>query len=226
MAWTIRRLLGNSKDEKLMQLFLSLTSTVLSGMESLKLLLEDYGRKDQRDISCFEIERLEQEGDALVAQIIKQVGEISITSWIGHEMVLRLVHLMDQVLDGSFGIVRTLKIYQLDEINNDMVLLGRVIAEDGVELNAMMQLFCQPRWQKHTEQIRLRIEKISRLEHQADELRAQGLQALWQSGKDDQPLTQRDMAMLKGSDEIVKALETITDDVHHVATTIHQNLTA
>lgn len=226
MAWTIRRLLGNSKDEKLMQLFLSLTKMVLSGLESLRLLLEDYGRKDQRDSSCFEIERLEQEGDVLVAQIIKQLSEISITSWISHEMVLRMVHLMDRVLDGSRGVVRTLKIYQLDEINNDMVLLGRVIAEDGEELSAMMQLFCQPRWQKHTAQIRLHIEKIGRLEQQADDLREQGLLTLWQSGNDEQPLTQRDMAMLKGSDEMVKVLETITDDVHHVAATIHQNLSA
>ncbi len=220
----LKKLFGNTKDLELMDLFLKLTEKVKESSDCLNNLLEKYGDQEKREEFCFRIENLEKDGDAIVEQIISKLNEISLTSWISHEMASRLVHSMDQVLDGSRGVVRIMKIYELKETNNPMLLLGQIIVKGSTELITMMSLFCQPGWQKHHKKIMQCIKTISKLEHQGDELRASGLHALWHSDDNGQPLTKRGMANLKGSDEILKALETITDDNNHLATTIYQTL--
>lgn len=220
----LKSLFSNSKDLELMKLFLSLAMAVKESLRYLYLLLKEYSNEDQRRESLFKIEQLEKDGDDIVRKINKKQAEISITSWVNHEVVSRLAHLMDQILNSSFGVVKILNIYKLQSITVEMISLGEIINSGAMELDAMMHLFCKPRWQKHTDTILDHIAKISRLEGSADTLRAVALGILWNSKNDNDPITHDDLRGLKGCDELIKALETITDNIHHFANNVHQNI--
>jgi uncharacterized protein Yka (UPF0111/DUF47 family) len=218
------KLFGNSKDQKLMELFLELTSKVRSSLSHLNQLLTKYQDEDQVKTCCFKIQSLENDGDELVKQILESLSEISITSWISHEMVLRLVHLLDEILDNSQSIVRLHENYRLTKISSDMLLLGEVIDNGGAELDSMMSLFCQPHFLKHQDKIIAHVKKIREYEHRGDILKSQGLRALLNVDNNDQPLTMHDIAEFRSSEKMLETLEVITDDIHHLSSTVHQCL--
>lgn len=218
----ITKLFGNTKDQKLMELLIALSAKVHSSLSCLDQLLANYDDTDQVKTCCFKIKNLENEGDELVRQIIELLSEISITTWISHEMVLRMVHVLDDILDNSQSIVRFLEYYRLSKVSNDMVLLGGILKEGGAEIVAMMGLFCQANWQKHTKLMLTHIRKIRDLEHQGDLLKSQGLHALLNLDNNDQPLTMRDLAEFRSSEKMLETLELMTDHIHLLSATVHQ----
>lgn len=220
----ITKLLGNSKDLQLMQLFLDLTAKSRSSVSYLETLLAQYDNEDQRQTCFYNIEKLENEGDEIVWRIVELISEISITSWVSHDMSLRLVHMLDEVLDNNQSVIRFMENYRISKVSNDMVSLGNVIDEGAGELEEMMKLFCQPGWPKNIKKILVHITKIRECEHQGDILKAQGLRSLLNSQQADKIATIRDIAEFRGSEKLLETLETITDNIHHLSTLVHQCL--
>jgi len=216
------KLLGNSKDLKLMELVSGLAEKGNSSLTCLEQLLTEYDNDDVVKTCCFRIQNLENEGDELVQQIIELLNEISITSWVSHEMVLRLIHVLDDILDNSQSIVRYLENYRLSKVTNEMVLLGKILREGGSELVAMMSLFCCANWQKNTSSILVHIRKIRDLEHQGDFLKAQGLHTLLNLDDGGRALTMRDLAEFRSSEKMLETLELMTDYLHLSSSVVHQ----
>lgn len=219
------KVFGNSKDLRLMELIMQLSQKVQASLLNLNNLLIHYGNEDELKTSCFNIHTLENEGDELVKQIAEQLSEISITSWINHEMVLRLIHILDDLLDNNQSAVRLTENYHLCKIPNEMLLLGNVLAEGSSEIYSMMSLFCRPHYQKNHKQIILHIRKIHELEHRGDVLKSQGLHSLLHFEDEEMPLTKRELAEFRSSEKMLEILEIITDDMHHLSTVIHQCIT-
>ena len=137
-------------------------------------------------------------------------------------MVLRLIHVLDDILDNSQSVIRLLDNYHMSGVSQEMVLLGGILKEGGEELNAMMDLFCRAQWQKHTRQILVHIRKIRDLEHQGDLLKSQGLHALLNLENNDRPITMRDLAEFRSSEKMLEILEQLTDHIHLSSAIVHQ----
>lgn len=218
------KLLGNSKDLQLMQMILELAVKVHSSMQHLNKLLANYDNADEVKANCFKIQNLENEGDELVKQIIELLSEISITSWVSQDMVLRLIHVLDDVLDNSQSLVRLQDNYHIAHASQDMLLLGGILEQGGAELETMMKLFCQPHWHKHSRQILSHIKRIRDLEHQGDILKAQGLHALLNIDDSGRAITMKDLAEFRSSEKMLETLELLTDHIHLASTIVHQCL--
>lgn len=220
----LTKLLGNSKDLQLMHAILDLATKVKTSMVSLNQLLMHYDNADEVKAHSFKIQNLENEGDELVKQIIELISEISITSWVSPDMVLRLIHVLDDVLDNSQSLVRLLDNYHISRVSQEMLLMGGILEQGGTELETLMSLFCQPHWHKHTRQIITHIKHIRDLEHQGDVMKAQGLHTLLNLDNSDKPITMKDLAEFRSSEKMLETLELLTDHIHLSSTIVHQCL--
>ncbi|MBR2686626.1 MAG: DUF47 domain-containing protein [Aquamicrobium sp.] len=204
LGW-FRRLLP--REDRFFDLFEQHSRTVVGGAEALQQLLS--GKDVER--WCREIVELENQADAITAEVLLAVRRSFITPFDRGD-IKDLIQSMDDAIDMMHKTVKTVKLFEKREFDPLMQEMGAVIVEAAKLVAEAIPLL--NKIGTHTTRLNAIAEQVMRVEGRADDLHEQGLKDLFRRhGKSDP------MAYMIGS-EIYGQLEKVVDRFEDVANEI------
>jgi predicted phosphate transport protein (TIGR00153 family) len=204
LGW-FRRLLP--REDRFFDLFEQHSRTVVGGAEALQQLLQ--GKDVER--WCKEIVELENQADAITAEVLLAVRRSFITPFDRGD-IKDLIQSMDDAIDMMHKTVKTVKLFEKREFDPLMQEMGVVIVEAARLVAEAIPLLNNIG--THATRLNAIAEQVMRVEGRADDLHEQGLKDLFRRhGKTDP------MAYMIGS-EIYGELEKVVDRFEDVANEI------
>ncbi len=204
LGW-FRRLLP--REDRFFDLFEQHSRTVVGGAEALQQLLQ--GKDVER--WCKEIVELENQADAITAEVLLAVRRSFITPFDRGD-IKDLIQSMDDAIDMMHKTVKTVKLFEKREFDPLMQEMGVVIVEAARLVAEAIPLLNNIG--THATRLNTIAEQVMRVEGRADDLHEQGLKDLFRRhGKTDP------MAYMIGS-EIYGELEKVVDRFEDVANEI------
>lgn len=152
----------------------------------------------------FKIHKIENEGDALVHDVIELLNRTFVTP-IDHDDLSRLTSRMDDVLDSIDEAATRMRLYEIPEIPSKMAQLIDVLSKQVQIVHASISMMGDRG--DRTKLLEKAVE-INRLENVADEITHSALAELFKLD---------DVRMLLKLKEIYEQLETATDRCEDVA---------
>ncbi|WP_315918161.1 DUF47 domain-containing protein [Mesorhizobium sp. SP-1A] len=195
------------REDRFFDLFDRHSRTVVAGAEALQRLLAG----EDVEGNCSRIVELENEADAITAEVLLAVRRSFITPFDRGD-IKDLIQSMDDAIDMMHKTVKTVKLFEKTEFDPLMREMGTVIVEAARLVAEAIPLLNKvganaPRLTALTEQ-------VMRVEGRADDLHEQGLKDLFRRhGRGDA------MAYMIGS-EIYGQLEKVVDRFEDVANEI------
>jgi len=178
-----------------------LAGTVVEGADFLVDFLEDY--TDVRK-KAFAMKAIEHRGDELTHEIYEQLNRTFITP-IEPEEISRLATVLDDILDIIDGVTHQMEIYGIEETDEHMVELSKLIQLCVYEVQGAVQGI---RTLKKPAEVEERCIEINRLENLADDVLGHAIRDLFQR---DDPI---EIIKLK---DIYENLEVATDKCEDAA---------
>lgn len=204
LGW-FRKLLP--REDKFFDLFERHSRTVVGGAEALQKLLA--GQEVERWAS--EIVRLENEADAITAEVLLAVRRSFITPFDRGD-IKDLIQSMDDAIDMMHKTVKTVRLFERTEFDPLMQEMGGVIVDAAKLVAEAIPLLSKVG--QNVPRLTAISEEVMRVEGRADDLHEQGLKDLFRRhGKSDA------MAYMIGS-EIYGQLEKVVDRFEDVANEI------
>ena len=204
LGW-FRKLLP--REDKFFDLFERHSRTVVGGAEALQKLLA--GQEVERWAS--EIVRLENEADAITAEVLLAVRRSFITPFDRGD-IKDLIQSMDDAIDMMHKTVKTVRLFERTEFDPLMQEMGGGIVDAAKLVAEAIPLLSKVG--QNVPRLTAISEEVMRVEGRADDLHEQGLKDLFRRhGKSDA------MAYMIGS-EIYGQLEKVVDRFEDVANEI------
>jgi uncharacterized protein len=187
------------KEERFFELFASHGSTLLSGAEALRRLLEG---GEMVSHHCREILHREHEADAITREVLLAVRRTFITPFDRGD-IKDLITSMDDAIDQMQQAAKTIAIFEVHTFEPAMREIGDIIVTAA---NLTVEAVgCLRHLRRHASRLTAIAEEITRIEGLADELHDDGRKALFRAHANTDP-----MAYLIGS-EIYDHLEKVVD---------------
>jgi predicted phosphate transport protein (TIGR00153 family) len=146
------------RDIKFYDLFEAAGTNLATASVALRELVDNYDRLDQR---IRDIQALEKEGDRIDREIGRRLEDAFVAPF-DREDIHTLSGRLDDVLDFIQAVAESLSIYDIQAPTDDCRELGRILADQGTELSAVLHKL--NRVKGTTEHL----DKIHDLEHRAD----------------------------------------------------------
>ena len=197
------------KEERFFDLFERHSQISLSAAQALRALLDG---GDMLTAHCDEIHRLEQEADAVAAEVGQALRRSFITPFDRGD-IDGLINDMDDAVDQMRQTVKTIALFDVTSFEPGMVKTGDLIVEVARITSESMPLLRAIN--THASALNTAAEKIALLEEESDQLYMRGLKDLYHRHKDDRP-----MDYIVGS-EIYGHLEKVVDYFEDVAKRIN-----
>jgi predicted phosphate transport protein (TIGR00153 family) len=196
------------KEERFFELFASHGSTLLSGAEALRRLLEGGEMVSQH---CREIVHHEHEADAITREVLLAVRRTFITPFDRGD-IKDLITAMDDAIDQMQQAAKMITIYEVRTFEPAMQEIGDIIVTAANLTREAVPLLRSIG--RDAGRLNAITEEITRIEGQADDFHDEGLKALFRAQADANP-----MAFVIGS-EIYGRLEMVVDRFDDVANEI------
>ncbi|MDH4122790.1 MAG: DUF47 family protein [Thermoplasmata archaeon] len=162
--------------------------------------------KNPQDIAsiALKIERIENEGDQLVHDLINLLNKTFVTP-IDHDDLSKLTSKMDDIVDYIDSAATRMRLYEVKEIPPRMIDLINVLAKQVNEVHISLHELST---RKRRSALLTRCVEVNRLENQADDITHEALAGLFKLD---------DIKMIMKLKEIYEHLETATDRCEDVA---------
>jgi predicted phosphate transport protein (TIGR00153 family) len=198
-----------TKEERFFDLFERHSQISLSGARALRALLDG---GDKVPALCEEIHRLEEEADAVAAEVGLALRRSFITPFDRGD-INGLISDMDDAIDQMRQTAKTIALFDVTSFEPGMVKTGDLIVEAARITSESMPLLRAIN--ANAAKLSAAGEKIVLLEEESDQLYMQGLKDLYRRHKNDRP-----MDYIVGS-EIYGHLEKVVDYFEDVAKQIN-----
>ena len=196
------------REDKFFDLFARHSLTVVAGAEALQRLL-DGGPDMERH--CAEIVSLENQADAITAEVLLSVRKSFITPFDRGD-IKDLIQSMDDAIDMMQKVVKTVQLYEQRDFDPRMREMGTIIVKTANLVATAIPLL--DKVATHATRLGEITEAVTILEGRSDELHDEGLKDLFRRhGKTDP------MSYFIGS-EIYGQLEKVVDRFEDVANEI------
>jgi len=162
------------RDDKYFSLLTELASRVKEGGEVFVQLFEDY---QNRSSYADKIKSIEVACDELSGRITQKLNSSFITP-IDREDIYLLTTELDDVIDMINGLARRMLIYDVTKPRNDAIQVAEVLAKATVEIERAFSML-----EQH-ENFSQRLQAISALEKQADQLYSEAVSRLFKDERD------------------------------------------
>jgi len=177
------------------------SDVILKGANELSELAKDYRNAEFR---IKRIEDIENEGDALVHQVVDLLNKTFVTP-IDHDDISDLMSRLDDIIDYIDAATTRMKIYEIKEIPPKMSQLIDILTKQVVEIHSAVHAINDRR---NREQILTKCVEVNRLENMADDVTHEALAGLFKLD---------DIKLLMKLKEVYEHLETATDRCEDVA---------
>ncbi len=167
-------------------------------------MLNNYEKLVEKQII---IKELEHKGDTLVHEIFEELNKTFITP-IDHEDISKLASSFDDVLDHIDGTAIRLKLYEIEEPEENLIKLAEILVEQASELNIALKGL---RNLKNPQLIEEKCIEINRLENHADDIYKNSIAELFKS---------KDAIEIMKLKEVYERLEKATDKCEDAANVI------
>lgn len=206
MLGVFRRMMP--REDKFFDLFARHSRAVVAGAEALQRLLD--GGPDM-DRQCAEIVALENEADAITAEVLLSVRKSFITPFDRGD-IKDLIQSMDDAIDMMQKVVKTVQLYEQRDFDPRMKEMGTIIVKAANLVATAIPLL--DKVATHATRLGEITEAVTILEGHADELHDEGLKDLFRRHGRSDP-----MSYFIGS-EIYGQLEKVVDRFEDVANEI------
>jgi uncharacterized protein Yka (UPF0111/DUF47 family) len=177
------------------------SDVILKGAKELSELAKDY---KNADIRIKRIEDIENEGDALVHQVVDLLNKTFVTP-IDHDDISDLMSRLDDIIDYIDAATTRMKIYEIKELPPNMIQLIDILSKQVVEIHSAVHAISN---RKNREQILAKCIEVNRLENMADDITHEALAGLFKLD---------DIKLIMKLKEVYEHLETATDRCEDVA---------
>lgn len=191
------------KDKTFYPLFDQACSNMVRTAEVLEHALKSgsVARMQSRE----EIERLEKQGDEITHAIIQESGNTFVVPF-DREDIIALAIAIDDVVDYIHGTSKRMDLYKVHEITPAMIRLSEIITLGAKEIQGAIR---DMRNLKNVRSARIHLERIDKLESEADRLMQDTMGQLFR--------TEKDATKLLKTKEVVSFLEDATNKCKEAA---------
>ncbi|MBS0449559.1 MAG: DUF47 domain-containing protein [Proteobacteria bacterium] len=184
---------------------------IVSGARSFMLLIQNYADVAQREKYAEEVGTYERQADRITAEVNRQLHKTFITP-IDREQIHALINGMDDILDLLQDATETMSLYDVREMNDDILRLGELSTKCCERVRAAVALLPRISQAESAEAAIKTCEEIDQLESDADRVMRSAMSRLFREETD-----VRELIKLK---EIYELLESISDRCEDVANMI------
>jgi predicted phosphate transport protein (TIGR00153 family) len=196
------------KDHTFFPLFEQGAQNVVKASVLLKELMV-YNQTEDHERVNKEIKDLEHIGDEITGQIYEQLNTSFITPF-DREDIQELTSHLDDVIDSINGISRRMCLYQPKNILPVYTGLAEMIHEAAREVEIAVRCLNDP--SKYKDQISAACDKVSEIEHRADEMYFAGVMELFEKETNSKELLK--------NNKILELLERCIDEQEDITDTI------
>ena len=195
------------REDRFFDLFDRHVRTVVGGAEALERLLAG----DDVENNCRRIVELEDEADAITAEVLLAVRRSFITPFDRGD-IKDLIQSMDDAIDMMHKMVKTIRLYEQTSFQPGMQEMGEAVVKAAHLIAEAIPLL--DKVGVHAGRLSAIAEEVTRVEGRSDELHDRGLKDLFRQFRTTDP-----MAYIIGS-EIYGELEKVVDRFEDVANEI------
>ncbi len=196
------------KDHSFYPLFEEAINNLVKGAELLKQMLSSSNPEEHERIYK-EIKDVEHKGDIITDQTYKQLNKSFITPF-DREDIHELTGCLDDVLDSINGASRRICLYKPKQLLPVYKVMSEMIYDASLELKACIDRLNDAAANK--EEITTACNRVSEIEHMADEYYYEAISELFDKEKDP--------AELLKNNKIMEILERVVDEEEDVADVI------
>lgn len=168
------------KEKKFYPLYIE-QAVCLEKASALLIQLLQERNHDQQDALYKSIKSVENEGDRITRQIYEELNKTFVTPF-DREDINHLGSKMDTFLDFIHDASKRIVMYRPKDINQTLLNIGQLIAEDASLLKAIMNEL--EFIQKRPQDIGEKCDKVKQIEHEVDDLYEQFMSDVFANEKD------------------------------------------
>jgi predicted phosphate transport protein (TIGR00153 family) len=184
---------------------------IVAGARSFTLLIQNYADPALREKYAGEVGDYERQADRITAEVNRQLHKTFITP-IDREQIHGLINAMDDILDLLQDATETMSLYDVREMNEDILRLGELSTKCCERVRAAIALLPRISQAESAEAAIKTCEEIDQLESDADRVMRSAMSRLFREETD-----VRELIKLKA---IYELLESISDRCEDVANLI------
>jgi hypothetical protein len=185
---------------------------ISSGARSFMELIRNYADPTLRETYAAEVDSAERAADKITAEVNRALHKTFITP-IDREQIHGLINALDDVLDLLQDSAETLSLYDVHDMNDDVIRLGDLSVKCCERVTHAVSLLPRISEASVAEAALKTCEEIDRLESDADRVMRSAISRLFR----DEKVDTRELIKLKA---VYEHLESITDRCEDVANLI------
>jgi uncharacterized protein len=185
---------------------------IASGAQSFMELIHNYADATLREKYAAEVDAAERAADKITAEVNRALHKTFITP-IDREQIHGLINALDDVLDLLQDSAETLSLYDVRQMNDDVIRLGELSVKCCERVQHAVSLLPRISEASVAEAALKTCEEIDRLESDADRVMRSAISRLFR----DEKVDTRELIKLKA---VYEHLESITDRCEDVANLI------
>ena len=200
------------KDGNFFELFNQHGKYIAEGSRAFMSMIQYYGTADLREKYANEVDAAERGADKITAEVNRLLHRTFITP-IDREQIHGLINALDDVLDLLQDSAETLSLYDVHEMNDDVLRLGDLSVKCCERVQHAVSLLPRISEASVAEAALKTCEEIDRLESDADRVMRSAISRVFR----DEKVDTRELIKLKA---VYEHLESITDRCEDVANLI------